>query len=89
MALRFEFFQLILSNREYLKSKTLQSLIKGTTTDEKKSKQKLSEKYGDEYKELEDLLDYNNSKNNDLLSNFEYSKSPLQFKRDIPYLFLI
>ena len=75
-----EFFQLLLSNREYLKSKTLQSLIKDSTSHEKKSKQKLSEKYGDDYKELEELLDYNDSKDQTLLNNFELEAKSLELE---------
>ena len=74
-----EFFQLLLSNREYLKSKTLQGLIKQSANNEKESKSKLEEKYGEEYKELEQLLDYNESKK-DILQNLELETTTLELE---------
>ena len=73
-----EFFQLLLSNREYLKSKTLQSLIKDSTKEEKISKNKLSAQYGEEYKELEELLDYTDYKNKNILESIELEESALE-----------
>jgi hypothetical protein len=73
-----EFFQLLLSNREYLKSKTLQSLIKDSTKEEKISKKKLSSQYGEEYKELEELLDYTDYKNKNILESIELEESSLE-----------
>ena len=73
-----EFFQLLLSNREYLKSKTLQSLIKDSTKEEKISKNKLSTQYGEEYKELEELLDYTDYKNKNIIENIELEESALE-----------
>jgi len=73
-----EFFQLLLSNREYLKSKTLQSLIKDSTKEEKISKNKLSTQYGEEYKELEELLDYTDYKNKNILESIELEENALE-----------
>ena len=66
-----EFFQILLSNKEYLKSKTLQNLIKDSSVQENKSKNKLNNIQDDNFKELEDFLDYNESKNNNILENIE------------------
>ena len=73
-----EFFQILLSNREYLKSKTLQSLIKDSTKEEKISKNRLSNQYGEEYKELEELLDYTDYKNKNILDSIELEASALE-----------
>ena len=67
-----------MSNREYLKSKTLQSLIKDSTKEEKYSKNKLSNQYGEEYKELGELLDYTDYKNKDILDSIELEASTLE-----------
>ena len=75
-----EFFQMLLSNREYLKSKTLQSLIRDSTIDEKKSRSKLAERYGEEYKELENLLDYTGYKDKDVLESIELETSSLELE---------
>jgi len=73
-----EFFQILLSNREYLKSKTLQSLIKDSTKDEKESRIKLASQYGEEYKELEELLDYTDYKNKNILESIELEANALE-----------
>ena len=75
-----EFFQILLSNKEYLKSKTLQNLIKDSSVQENKSKNKLNNIQDDNFKELEDFLDYNESKNNNILENIELESDRIELE---------
>ena len=58
----------------------MQSLIRDSTIDEKNSRSKLAERYGEEYKELENLLDYTGYKDKDVLESIELETSSLELE---------
>jgi len=52
----YEFFQILLSRPEYLKSKTLQHIIKDASLKEKSDKSKLNEDYGNEFSDVDKII---------------------------------
>ena len=52
----YEFFQILLSRPEYLKSKTLQHIIKDSSLKEKNDKSKLDDNYGGEFSDIDKII---------------------------------
>jgi hypothetical protein len=52
----YEFFQILLQRSEYLKSKTLQHIIKNTSENERKSKSDMDKSYGDDFSEIDKII---------------------------------
>ena len=60
----YEFFQIILSRPEYLKSRTLQHIIKDASLNEKHSRSELKSEYGDEFSDIDKIITALHSKEN-------------------------
>ena len=60
----YEFFQILLSRPEYLKSRTLQHIIKDASLNEKRSKSELKSEYGDEFSDVDKIITALHSKEN-------------------------
>ena len=60
----YEFFQILLSRPEYLKSKTLQHIIKDASVDEKRSKTELDDSYGGEFTDIDKIITALHAKQN-------------------------
>ena len=52
----YEFFQILLSRPEYLKSKTLQHIIKDASLKEKRDKSQLDDSYGGEFSDIDKII---------------------------------
>ena len=52
----YEFFQILLSRPEYLKSRTLQHIIKDASLKEKSSKSELDDNYGGEFSDIDKII---------------------------------
>ena len=75
----YEFFQIILKNSEYLKSKSLQHIIRNTSENESKSKSDVDKSYGDDYSEIDKIIStLHAEKSNDVGDNLSLKAGILE-----------